>query len=68
MKVQSAKKSNPIAAVKFMKTAHKKAACLSNKAIYLMVLAGQLKKMLGPASLQHFIETGETVVLSKQAS
>jgi hypothetical protein len=68
MKVQSAKKSNTNAAVKFMKTAHKKAAHLSNKAIYLMVLASQLKKLLGPASLQYFIETGETVVLNKQAS
>ena len=41
---------------------------LSNEAFYLMVLACQLKKLLGPASLQHFIATGDSVVFTKKAS
>lgn len=41
---------------------------LSDNAFYLMALAGELKKLLGPASLSHFLDTGETVVFSRKAS
>lgn len=41
---------------------------LSDDAFYLMVLASQLKKLLEPASLQHFLVTGESVVFARQAS
>jgi hypothetical protein len=41
---------------------------LSDNAFYLLALSCQLKKLLGPASLQHFLTTGETVVFSKKAS
>jgi hypothetical protein len=39
---------------------------LSDNAFYLMALANQLKKMLGPVSLQHFLATGESVVFTKK--
>ena len=41
---------------------------LSDDAFYLLALACQLKKLLGPVSLQHFLATGETVAFSKKAS
>ena len=41
---------------------------LSDDAFYLLTLACQLKKLLGPASLEHFLTTGESVVYSKKAS
>lgn len=41
---------------------------LSDNAFYLLALACQLKKLLGPASLQHFLTTGESMVFSKKAS
>ena len=41
---------------------------LSDDAFYLMALASQLKKMLGADSLQHFLATGEFVLLTKKAS
>ena len=41
---------------------------LSDDAFYLMALVSQLKKMLGPFSLQHFLATGEFAVLTKKAS
>lgn len=37
---------------------------LSDDAFYLIAIGCQLKKLLGPASLQHFIATGETVVFN----
>ena len=44
------------------------APTLSEDAFYLMVLISQLKKLLGPASLQHFLATGESMVFTRQAS
>ena len=41
---------------------------LSDDAFYIMVLCSQLKKLLGPASLQYFLETGKSVVFTRQAS
>ena len=41
---------------------------LSDDAFYLMALASQLKKLLEPTSLQHFLVTGESVVFTRQAS
>ena len=41
---------------------------LSDDAFYLMALVSQLKKMLGPFSLQHFLSTGEFAVPTKKAS
>jgi len=41
---------------------------LSDDAFYLMALVSQLKKMLGPFSVQHFLTTGEFVVPTKKAS
>jgi hypothetical protein len=41
---------------------------LSENALYLMALASQLKKLLGPASLQHFLATGKSVVFIKKTS
>ena len=41
---------------------------LSDDAFYLMALVSQLKKMLGPFSFQHFLETGEFVTPTKKAS
>ncbi|HMK27908.1 MAG TPA: hypothetical protein VK483_17875 [Chitinophagaceae bacterium] len=41
---------------------------LSDDAFYLMTLVSQLKKMLGPFSLPHFLETGEFVTPAKKAS
>ena len=40
---------------------------LSDDAFYLMALTSLLKKTLGPASLQHFLATGETVVFTNKA-
>lgn len=37
---------------------------LSDDAFYLMTLASQLKKLLGASSLQHFLATGESVVVT----
>ena len=41
---------------------------LSDDAFYIIALASQLKKLLGPASLQHFLATGETVVFTNKAT
>ena len=41
---------------------------LSDDAFYLMLLACLLKKLLGTASLKHFIATGESVAFTKKAS
>ena len=41
---------------------------LSDDAFYLMALISQLKKMMGPFSLQHFLATGEFVMPAKKAS
>lgn len=41
---------------------------LSDDAFYLLALASRLKELLGPASLSHFLTTGETVAFTKQAS
>ncbi len=41
---------------------------LSDDAFYLMALACQLKKLLGPASLQYFLATGKLAVFTKKAS
>lgn len=41
---------------------------LSEDAFYLMTLVSQLKKMLEPFSLQHFLATGDFLVLTKKAS
>ena len=41
---------------------------LSDDAFYLLALACQLKQLLGPASLPHFLATGETVIYTKKAS
>jgi hypothetical protein len=38
---------------------------LSNDAFYLMLLASQLKRLLGPASLQYFLATGRPVAFIK---
>jgi hypothetical protein len=40
---------------------------LSDNAFYLIVLMSQLKKLLGPVSLQQFLATGESVVHIKKA-
>ncbi len=44
------------------------ASWLSEDAFYLLALASQLKKLLGPVSLEHFLTTGEAVVFCKKAS
>ena len=44
------------------------ASRLSDDAFYLMALVSQLKKMLGPFSFQHFLATGEFVILTKKVS
>ena len=41
---------------------------LSDDAFYLLALVCQLKEILGPASLQHFLVSGETLVFNKKAS
>jgi hypothetical protein len=41
---------------------------ISDDAFYVMTLASKLKKLLGQASLQHFLATGESVVFTRQAS
>ena len=43
------------------------ASRLSDNAFYLMALGSQLKKLLGPASLPHFLATGETIVFNNKA-
>ena len=40
---------------------------LSDNAFYLMELGCQLKRLLGPASLPHFLATGETIVFNNKA-
>lgn len=56
------------ATMKFTKTNNPTVPGLSDNAFYLMALAGELKKLLGPASLSYFLDTGETVVFSRKAS
>ena len=41
---------------------------LSDDAFYLLALVSRLKKLLGPASLQHFLTTGESVLFTNKAS
>jgi|KBSSwiStaDraftv2_1062776.scaffolds.fasta_scaffold828499_2 hypothetical protein len=40
---------------------------MSDDAFYLMALVSQLKKILGPFSMQHFLTTGEFAVPAKKA-
>jgi hypothetical protein len=55
------------AKVKFMNVKRAIATPLSDDAFYVLALASRLKKLLGPASLQHFLATGETVVFNNKA-
>ncbi len=41
---------------------------LSDEAFYLLALGYQLKKLLGPASVQHFLATGESELFAKKIS
>lgn len=65
-------KNNPVKqTVAFTKTVNMQPVTvpwLSDDAFYLLALASQLKKLLGPVSLEHFLATGESVVFCKKAS